>query len=165
MGAIAFLFAFIISSCGSVASTQVATSTPAPSPTSPPVSVAITSPTPGSMVPTTILVQGTASGIPQNKQLWLLVGAVGVAGYFPQNNGPVQVSADGTWSASATLGGPNDVGKQFVLIPALVDQNVKGATDALSKYATVGAQKHQFLPINPLPAGIQTLNQVIVVRQ
>lgn len=173
MGSIALLLAAIISSCGGPTVNTTPTPTPAPilspsptpTPTPPPVSVTITSPKDGSSVLVEITVEGTASGIPQGEQLWLLVESSGVTGYFPQNGGPVVVSADGTWTASATLGGPNDVGKPFVLYTALVDQNAKQGTDAISLYLTVGAQTHNYIPIDPRTVGIQTISHVTVVRK
>lgn len=127
--------------------------------------VTITLPQEGSHVATNVVVEGTESGIPQNEQLWLLVAPAATVGYFPQN-GPVVVSVDGSWTASAALGG-NDltaVGRQFVLYTALIGQNDKEAQDALSKYFNNGKQTGSYLPIYPLPKGVQLISQVTVTR-
>jgi hypothetical protein len=128
-------------------------------------SITITSPQKGSHVPIDVVVEGTASGIPQDKQIWLLVVPAGTAGYFPQN-GPVVVSAEGNWTANADLGGKdsNDVGREFVLYTALVGQNDREAQDAFSNFFKHGKQTGSYLPIDPLPKGIQLVSHITVVR-
>ncbi|MGZ3615773.1 MAG: hypothetical protein ACXWOL_02560 [Ktedonobacteraceae bacterium] len=131
-----------------------------------PTSVTITSPASDSKVSSQILIQGTACHIPQDKELWLLVTVEGVSGYFPQGNAanphPIMVRSDGTWSVTAYLGGSADIGKKFVLIPALVDQNDKEAKDAIQTYFQQTGPA--YVPIDPLPSGIQLMSQVSVVR-
>lgn len=121
----------------------------------------ITTPTDGSVVSQSIIVRGTACHIPQGNQLWLLVMAEGVTGYYPQS-GPIVASSDGKWSASAFLGGTDsaDSGRAFVLYTASVDQGGSAAT-AIQNYF---ASSPDFRPISPLPDGIHLLSQVQVVR-
>lgn len=120
----------------------------------------IISPADRSVVPQLTIVQGTACHIPQDRELWLLVAAAGVPGYYPQN-GPIIVSSDRKWSASAQLGqaGSVDVGRGFVLYTALADQGGRAAI--LSYFASAP----NFTPLNPLPAGIQLLDQIAIVRE
>jgi hypothetical protein len=121
----------------------------------------ITSPSDGAVVSQVVIVEGTACHIPQDKELWVLVAAAGVPGYFPQT-GPILVSSnDNKWSASAQLGGANtlDTGKDFVLYTALADQT---GSAAINGYF---ANAPDFKPLNPLPAGMQLLNQIQVVRE
>lgn len=126
--------------------------------------VTITLPQKGSHVSINVVVEGTESGIPQDEQLWLLVQPAGTVGYFPQN-GPVVVSVDGSWTTSAALGGndSNSVGRQFVLYTALIGQKDKEAQDALSSYFNYGKQTGSYLPIDPLPKGVQLISHVTVV--
>lgn len=125
-------------------------------------SVTITSPEPNSRVPNQVTVQGTACHISQDKELWLLVQVNGVRGYFPQP-GPIVVSSDGTWSVPANIGSDTDSGRGFTLIPALVDQNDKAAKDAIQTFFMQPGPV--YVPIEPLPSGIQLLpSQVHVIR-
>lgn len=120
----------------------------------------ITSPSDGAAVGQMINVHGIACHLPEGKGLWLIVAAEGVAGYFPQT-GPITVSTnDNEWTVSAQLGGLNtpDTGRTFVLYTALADQQ---GTVAIQGYF---ASAPDFKPLNPLPVGIQLLNQIQVVR-
>ena len=122
-----------------------------------PASASITSPASGSHQPLLITAQGGARHIPSDKELWLLVVPAGVQGYFPQN-GKIVVSDDGAWSASATLGQPADVGRDFTIHIALVDQQGKSVIDHYL------ASAPNFTPIFPLPPGIESVGQVTVTR-
>lgn len=131
-----------------------------------PPSVTITYPAEGNNVPQNITAQGTASHIPAGKELWLLVRAPGINGFFPQANdatnpSPITVDpATGTWSVTATLGTSVDSGKTFVLFPALVDQNSKAENAILNYFKHSGPV---YVGIQLLP-GIQLMRQVSVVR-
>ena len=94
-----------------------------PCPPFAPTKVNITSPVTGTSVPRLVTVQGTACNIPRGRELCLLVLPEGVTAYYPQT-GPVVISSDGMWSASAYVGmeGPADIGRGFVLIAGLADQ-------------------------------------------
>ena len=125
-----------------------------------PTSVNITSPMADTSVPQLVSVQGTACHIPNGKELWLLVLPEGVTGYYPQI-GPVVVSDDNNWSVSAYVGldDPSDIGRGFVLIAALADQ--QGST-AIREYFT---QSSSFIGLEPLPIGIHLMEQVRVIRK
>ena len=121
-------------------------------------SVTITSPAPESKVPLLTIVQGSADYIPPDTQLWLLVVPDGGTSFFPQP-GPIVVSSDGKWSASAYIGldKPGESGKGHVVYAALADQ--EGST-AIQNYF-----KSRYKPLDPLPRGIQLMSQVHVVRE
>ena len=104
------------------ATTEPSKVTPTPKPTS----ILITSPTDGSKVPILTIVQGTASGIPEGEDLWVLIVPDGVTAYYPQS-GPIVVTSDGKWSSSARVGIASDTGLGFTLIAALADQEGRAA--------------------------------------
>ncbi|GIK55251.1 MAG: hypothetical protein HND44_22930 [Chloroflexi bacterium] len=123
--------------------------------------VDITSPVSGTSVPRLVTVQGTACHIPNGKELWLFVVPEGVTAYYPQT-GPVVISSDGNWSASAYAGldDPIDIGKGFILIAALADQ--QGSAAIRGYFAQSGSE---FKGLEPLPQGIQIMAQVRVIRK
>jgi hypothetical protein len=130
-------------------------------------SVTITSPAGRSTVPKVITVQGTASNIPPGKELWLLVEAEGAGSYFPQgdadNPSPIVVSSGGTWSITAYIGqqaGSADVGREFVLYPALIDQNDTKAKDAIQTYFKQRGPVYEGIPLG----GIQLMSPVSIIR-
>jgi hypothetical protein len=121
--------------------------------------VSITSPSPESRVQVLTTVRGTACHIQSGEALWVLVVPDGVSGYFPQN-GPVIVTSDGTWSASAHIGVVSDpAGQGFEVIAALADQAGNAAI------RTYFAQPSTTVGLDPLPGGIQLLAQEHVVRK
>jgi len=126
-----------------------------------PTRVNITSPVSGTSVPRLVTVQGTACHIPNGRELWLLVVPEGVTVYYPQT-GPVVISSDGNWSASAYVGldDPIDIGRGFVLIAALADQ--QGSAAIRTYFAQSGPE---FRGLEPLPQGVQLMAQVRVVRK
>jgi hypothetical protein len=122
-----------------------------------PTSVIITSPISDSGVPILTTVQGTSCHIPSDKELWILVVPNGVTAFYPQPDTAL-VSGDGQWSASATVGRDTDVGKKFVLIAALADQESSAALQIyINQKKTNGLER--------LPKGIQLMKQVLVVRE
>jgi hypothetical protein len=138
----------------------VVSPTPPPStPPPPPPKVAITFPTEGSTVGISRIAQGTASNIPQGENLWLLVNVSGINGYYPQD-GPIPVLSDGTWTASVSIGGPNDARRAFVLLAALADPQGEAI---LEQYIKMGHASGSFLTI-PLPKGVQVITQIHVTR-
>ena len=126
-----------------------------------PTRVAINSPTPVAGVSRLAIVQGTACHIPNGSEVWLFVVPEGVAGYYPQT-GPIVISNDGSWSGSAYIGtdNPADVGKGFMLIAALADQ--QGSAAIREYFAQSGPE---FRGLEPLPLGVQLMGQVSVVRK
>ena len=132
-----------------------------PCPPFAPTRVTITSPVSGTSVPRLVTVQGTACHIPNGRELWLLVVPEGVTGYYPQT-GPIMISSDGNWSASAYVGldAPIDIGRGFVLIAALADQ--QGSAAIRTYFAQSGPE---FKGLEPLPEGIQLMTQVRVIRK
>lgn len=126
-----------------------------------PTRVTITSPVSGTSVPRLVIVQGTACHIPNERELWLLVVPEGATAYYPQT-GPVVISSDGSWSTSAYVGldDPVDVGRGFVLIAALADQ--QGSAAIHGYFAQSGPE---FRGLEPLPQGVQLVAQVRVVRK
>lgn len=132
-----------------------------PCPLFAPTRVNISSPTSDVKVPQLVTVQGTACHIPNGKELWLLIVPEGVTGYYPQT-GPIEISGDGNWSASAYLGlnDPSDIGRSFVLIAALADQ--QGSNDMRTYFAQSGPE---FTGLEPLPQGVQVITQVRVIRK
>ena len=123
--------------------------------------VNITSPRPDSSVPRLVTVQGTSCHIRNGEELWLLVVPEGVTAYYPQPS-PVVISTDGNWSASAYIGldKPVDVGRGFVLIAALADQQGSAAIRTYFSQA-----RSDFKGLEPLPDGIRIMSQVRVVRR
>jgi hypothetical protein len=135
-----------------------ATSTPtAPSGCSS-TDVITTTPVSESTVSIVATVQGTACEIPSTEELWVLIVPDGVTAYYPQP-GPVVVTNDGKWSASATVGQNNDSGRGFVLVTALADQEGSAAIQAY--FHQSGSD---FKGLYPLPKGIQLMSQVHVIR-
>lgn len=132
-----------------------------PCPPFTPTKVNITSPVSGSSVARLVTVQGTACHVPSDRKLWLLVVPEGATGYFPQP-GPVDISADGNWSAAAYMGldNPVDAGRGFVLIAALADS--QGNSGILPYFAQSGPE---FKGLEPLPQGVQMMTQVKVIRK
>lgn len=132
-----------------------------PCPPFAPTRVTITSPVSGTSVPRLVTVQGTACHIPNGKELWLLIVPEGVTGYYPQT-GPVMISSDGNWSASAYVGmdDPVDIGRGFMLITALADQ--QGSATIRTYFAQSGPE---FKGLEPLPQGVQLMIQVRVIRK
>ncbi len=127
-----------------------------------PRSVTITFPASGSSVPQWVTIQGAACHIPQKKELWLLVVAVDIKGYYPQTGGPIRVARDGTWSAGARIGSddPKDSGKEHVVHTGLADPDGRAAIDAYFRRG----KRNKWEPLDPLPRGIQLMSQVRVVR-
>lgn len=132
-----------------------------PCPPFSPTKVAITSPVSGASVPQLVTVQGTACHVPNERELWLLVVPEGVTAYYPQA-GPIVISSDGNWSTSAYVGldDPVDVGRGFVLIAALADQ--QGSAAMRGYFAQSGPE---YKGLEPLPQGVQLMAQVRVVRR
>lgn len=121
--------------------------------------VTITTPTSESKVPILTTVQGAACHIPNGEDLWVLIVPDGVTAYYPQP-GPVVVTSDGKWSASATIGRINDPVKGFVMIAALANQD--GSTVIRAYFNQSGSDTKG---LDPLPGGIQLISQVHVVRE
>lgn len=121
--------------------------------------LAITSPADGSKVPVLVEVRGTSCNIPSDQELWMLVLPAGVTAYYPQP-GPVVISSDGQWSIGAAVGQntPADIGRPYILIAALADQD--GST-ALQAYLNRGDNSG----LKRLPQGVQILRQIQVVRK
>ncbi|MEW5939672.1 MAG: hypothetical protein AB1750_08430 [Chloroflexota bacterium] len=132
-----------------------------PCPPFSPTSVTIASPVEGASSARLITVQGSACHLENDEELWLLVVPEGVTAYYPQM-GPIVISSDGTWSASAYLGldDPIDSGKGFMLIVAIADQ--QGAA-AIRTYFSQAEGDYRGL--EPLPQGIKLAAQVRVVRK
>jgi hypothetical protein len=123
--------------------------------------VDIIEPLNGSSVPRLLTVQGTACHIPKGRELWLMVVPDGTTSYYPQNR-PVVVSRDGSWTTSAYVGldDPVDIGRGFVLVMALANEQGSAAIQAYFTQATAG-----YKGIEPLPQGVQLMTQVRVVRK
>jgi hypothetical protein len=122
-----------------------------------PPRVVITYPTHGSPVPIKIIIEGTASGIPNTDELWVLIVPDGLTAYYPQEPGPVEVRSDGKWSSSATIGQTQDSGRGFTVFAALVNPEGSPAIHAYVSGSNVNG-------IDPLPRGIQIMQKVHVVR-
>lgn len=122
-------------------------------------SVSINSPADSSNASLLTIAQGTVCHVPQDKELWLLVQAGGVAGYYPQN-GPIIISNDGKWSGSVLLGGQSthDIGRGFVIYTVLADQEGIASIQSYFKSAP------NYTPLDPLPSGIELQSQIQVVR-
>lgn len=150
-GIVGVLFGFLVispllaSSCPPFAATRLSFTTPAPE----------------ASVPRLVPVQGTACNIPTGKQLWLLVLPEGTTAYHPQT-GPIVVSSNGNWSASAYAGldGTVDVGRGFVLIAALADEQ---GSNAIRQYFDHAGP--DFTGLATLPPGVQLMDQIRVLRR
>jgi hypothetical protein len=123
--------------------------------------VSFTLPKTDASVPRLLPVQGTACNVPDGKQVWLLVLPEGTTACHPQT-GPIMVSRDGNWTASAYVGldGAVDVGRGFILIAALADPS---GSNAMRQYFDQADQ--QFNGFATLPPGIQLMDQVRVLRR
>jgi hypothetical protein len=132
-----------------------------PCPPFAPTSVNITLPEAGAHIPHLTTVQGTACHIPEGDELWVLVVPEGVTAYYPQM-GPIVISNDGTWSASAYAGldDPVDVGRGFILIAALANQQGGAAIRAYFSQSGAG-----YMGLEPLPQGVRLMAQVRVIRK
>jgi len=128
-----------------------------------PTSITITTPVEGGNASQSTIVRGTACHIPPNKKLWLFVTQGGVTLYYPQPGGPIQVSSDGKWNRAAFLGQPGsiDVGKEFVVYATLVDGE---GEVPIQHFFDVGQRSGKFIPLDPLPEGIDIVSQVRVIR-
>jgi hypothetical protein len=152
-----------------------ATTTLTPSPTPPPTATpivrptvsscsgqspsgAIASPTSNSQVSIQETATGTASCIPSNKHLWLLVQVDGVVGYYPQSPDPLPVSGK-KWSGSVVFGVAGDTGRSFTL--SIVAMDASGQSAVQSYYASAP----NYNPIYPMPSGTVILNQIMVTRK
>jgi hypothetical protein len=124
-------------------------------------SVSISSPAAGSSVSQLTTVEGSSCHLSEEDELWLLVVPEGVTAYYPQKS-PIVLSDDGSWSASAYVGldDPADIGRGFVLIAAIADQQ-GGA--AIREYFS--QSDADFQGLEPLPQGIRLMSQVRVIRK
>jgi len=83
--------------------------------------VSINSPIDGSKAGPAIIITGSAKNVPPGRYLWLLVQPEGTTQYHPQP-GPISVTADGSWGATAYLGdNVKDQGKKFMVIVVMGD--------------------------------------------
>ena len=137
---------------------------PLPSP-----SVTITYPRDGDQVSTSAMVQGTASDIPQDEELWLFIVPDGVTAYFPQP-GPIKVFSGGKWSEYAFIGSASDPrGTGYTLILALVGKSDTTAQEAIRVYFLQFLQQpipNPIYGIDPMKlTGVQWMTQIRVVRR
>ncbi|TMC15162.1 MAG: hypothetical protein E6J34_22835 [Chloroflexi bacterium] len=144
--------------------TVVPTPTPSPTPSPTPIlgapSVFITSPIEGSKVPLTVTMQGSAFNVAKGRELWILVVANGVKGYFPQQGGPITIENDGTWISQVTIGVDKDTGRKFEIYTALADQSGRDAID--KNFSQTPSP--DYVGIYPLAPGITLMSKVDVIR-
>ena len=121
----------------------------------------IVSPAENAAVDRLVMVNGTACHLPDGDSLWLLVVPDGSTAYFPQQ-GPIQVGGDCSWSAAAYIGldDPKDIGRGFVIVVALADDQGEAAIRA---YFSDSSPER--LGLEPLPGGVRLLSQLRVVRK
>jgi len=88
----------------------------------PQCSVEILSPRPGGQVAESSLVKGKAN-IPSGKDLWVFVHVKGLALWWPQGAGPASIE-DGKWEVLAYWGAPQDSGRDFDVLAAVLEPAV-----------------------------------------
>jgi hypothetical protein len=87
-------------------------------PPKPPGAIRIEHPKPGASVGSTGNVTGTARPLPET-YLWVVVRREDQNGWWPQADGPLQVS-DGEWSCQVKFGEPRDLGHTFEIKAVVV---------------------------------------------
>ena len=139
----------------------ISTQTPTSTSTSVPASITITTPTNGSKVPMLTSVEGTASGIPKDEGLLILIMPDGTTAHHPQSEHPIEVPIDGKWISSIRVGIDSDKGLGFTVSVALADQEGKAA---IEKYFKEAKASGNFNGLDPLPKGIRLISQIRIIR-
>jgi hypothetical protein len=91
-------------------------------------SVAIVSPEAGEMVGRQRVVSGTAT-IPPGGHLWVFAHIKGLYGWWPQGGGEAEV-VDGTWDVMTFFGQAHDIGAQFDIAAAIVNDSINQDLEA-----------------------------------
>jgi hypothetical protein len=134
-----------------------------PCPVFAPTSVPISFPVSSSRVSNKpITMQGSSCHISSDKELWIIVKSLSTKLYFPQQ-GPVDVTSDGTWSApNIYIGSDKSVsGSGYELISVLAGPVESNYLALHVPHPGAGGEK----PFDSLPVGVQSMSQVLVVRQ
>jgi hypothetical protein len=105
--------------------------------------VSVTAPLVGHQVGRQGLVAGKAV-LPPEGHLWVLVHIRGLNGYWPQGGGPTEVVA-GDWEVLAFYGQDRDIGMQFEIVTAVVDQNTN---TRLRQWVQQGLETGSYPPIS-----------------
>lgn len=118
-------------------------------------SARITEPSDGSVVPSEITVEGTASGIEAGSALWTVVHIGGL--FWPQRQALI---VRDTWTAQAFIGGgTQDSGKQFDVLAVLADGE---ADRAFLEWLQRGEETGDFPGLSVLPPGVNIMDRVAV---
>jgi len=124
------------------------------------ISAAIVSPVEGKEVSLRTRVQGTALNVPGDQQLWVLVQASGVEGYYPQP-GPVEIDAAGAWETVTRIGTTSELEwhRPFTITVVLADAAAGQQFSEVLGHWPAGKDKGI-----PLPKGVVVLDSVGVLR-
>lgn len=126
-----------------------------------PALVNIVSPDAGVSVGASGTVSGTAS-VPDNTYLWLLVHRKDIAGWWPQGDGPVQISTN-AWNVEAKYGEPEDAGHPFEIAAAVVSRTVH---ERWLQWVRSATETGMYPPVHlPSGAGLVSISYRTVVRQ
>ena len=103
---------------------------------------------------------GTASNIPENKHLWLVVYSTKVGLYYPQQS-EIIPSGNNEWRLTVYVGTPDlGVGEQFDLLLVFVDEE---GSQAFQDYLNNAAETGEYPGMN-LPAGCEIIDSITVIR-
>ena len=120
-------------------------------------SVSISSPINNTSVSRQLAVKGTASGLLDDKYLWLFVHPVNEVGWWPQGSSVAPILPGGKWERQVYLGGMSGQRFQIAAVCASPEANWE-----LIKYQENGEKNKEF-PGRPLPVGSRVVAIVEVV--
>jgi hypothetical protein len=109
--------------------------------------IVVKNPAAGARVGRKVMVEGTAI-LPPGTSLWAFVGVDGLAGFWPQGGGPARL-IDGRFRILSYIGRPEDIGTQFVVHLAIVDEQTNQILRGWVRDSNV---KRSFDPIDAFPS-------------
>jgi len=123
--------------------------------------ITITDPIDGDSVELIYFVRGTAQGIPEDKELWIVVYCTSIGQYYPQD-GSVEPNDIGEWEFRTYIGQENNSGLDFEIKVVLADSL---AQDIFNNYIAESETKEEWEGINNIPEGAKTYAYVQVTRE
>lgn len=128
----------------------------------------ITSPADGARVNHRISVSGTCQHVTSGRFLWLVVQPVGDTSFHPQSGSSqsraISNGCNGTWNGVAYIGEnqSNNIGEEFDIL--LVDADRNGNL-AMQNYLINARNTRVYSGLQPLPAGVNVLHKIRVIRR